>query len=140
VLFRSPQWLFCEGLKLPSTTFKSDWIHLGEPSLKKVFLRLKLFRFVDTSEQDEVSANVTYQVKFYRDWSEKTAYFTTNVTFTGYTDVEKIIKIGNASAKAIKIEINNSPNTNLHTFFLTGWELLVSASYMPEDFLGKTNA
>lgn len=136
----TPGWLYCEGLKLPTTVFKSDWIHLGEPSLKKVFLRLKLFRFVDVGEQDEVSANVTYQVKIYRDWYDTTAYFTTNVTFTGYGDVEKIIKIENKSAKAIKIEINNSPNTALHTFFLTGWELLVSASYLPEDFLGKTNA
>jgi len=136
----SPQWLYCDGLTLPNIQLETDWIHLGEPSIKKVYLRLKLFRFIDTYEQAEVSANVTYRVRFYRDWNDATPYFTTSVTFTGYSDVEKIIKIGNASARAFKIKIDSGLNTTLFTYFLTGWELLVSAPYLKEDFLGKSNA
>lgn len=136
----SPSWLYCDGLALQSNHFTTDWVHLGEPSVKKLFLRLKLFRFISSEEQNEVSSPLSLRVRFYRDWNETTAFQTNTLTFSGYTDVEKLIKLTNLSAKAIKFAIDTDSATSLQTFFLSGWELVVGSPYQPTDLLMKQNA
>jgi hypothetical protein len=133
----SPNWLYCDALMLPSYVYTTDWIHLGEPSFKKLFLRLKLFRFIPNGEQGKVSSELSATVSFYRDWNEGTPFFTSTVGFglnSQYSDVERTIKLLNASAKAIKLKVEFS-GTTLQTFFLSGWELAVATPYKTTDFL-----
>lgn len=133
----SASWLFCDGLSLQTGEYFTDWIHLGEPSFKKLFLRLKIFRFIPTEEVERVTSTSNFTVSFYRDWNTSTAFFSTTVTFgatNGYSEVERIIKLKNVSAKAILFKISATPST-LQSFFLSGWELAVATPYQTTDFL-----
>lgn len=134
--FYAPASLYCDFASVLKPTYVTEWIHLDEPSLKKLWLRIKLFRFRQSYETDEVTTNATYTVRVFKDFFEDVAIGSYSLNFTDGLAFERVLKLPKLNARAIKISISTSSMTTLHTFHLTGWEVAVDiGNYQKVDFL-----
>lgn len=134
----SPRWLYSWGLDSSNYRYSSDWIHLGSPSIKKIFLRFKLWRFVRNEENYTIPRAISYQITFYRDYYEEREWYSTTVTLENKMgDFEATVKLPSGTARALKFTISTvGVNTALHTLFISGWELAVDGqSYAKTDIL-----
>jgi hypothetical protein len=128
--------LYCDFLSILKPSYTTEWIHLDEPSLKKLWLRVKLFRFRQPYEEEDVTNTATYTVRVYKDFFEATPVATYTLNFSSSLIFERVIKLPKLNARAIKVAISTESMTELHTFHLTGWEIAVDVgNYQKVDFL-----
>lgn len=130
--------LYCDtGLLGPISIFATEWQHLGEPSLDKIFLRFKIFRKIESFEQDEVPPDATYQIISYSNYNESTPIGRSVVTFTNYSDYEQFVLIPSRKARSMKFVVTNDLTgssaaaswTTVSPLYLTGYEITVSTGY-----------
>lgn len=139
---RGDNWDFQDNTVPVNWEYDTAWYHLGEPSIFKKFLRLKLFGIEET-ENNAFSVGVSIERDFVQDLVAGSLDFDFTETTGGYginpygiapygdtSDPNLKKKIGPIKAKSLRFLFsNNEPRQNVD---MTGWELEYSANYRSE--------
>lgn len=112
----------------PTYTYFSEWETLGEPSLNKEYLRLKVFSFPGPYES---RANFDLAVTTYKDFQTTTPDTQVTMSFSSTSDFEAVQKLKSGKARGLAVKMVT--NTGGQCPFISGLEMVVNTTYAKED-------
>ncbi|TXH42144.1 MAG: hypothetical protein E6Q97_36190 [Desulfurellales bacterium] len=125
------QYDYADNTQKITYDFWMQWDHGDEPSVYKLYERLKVYCM-----QPALFAPFNLRVRIYRDFKTATANFDTTLAFSTSADIEKLVKLLQGyKSRALSFRFTVD---SIHTVpLITGYEYEISDSYLANDLKGK---
>lgn len=111
--------------------FWMQWDHGDEPSVLKLYERLKVYCM-----QPTFFVPFVLRIRVYRDFKTTTANFDTTLTFSTTADIEKLVKLIQGY-KSRALSFRFTVDTIHAVPLITGYEYEIADSYVANDLKGK---